>query len=79
MIIQRIKNFFTLREAAELKRIEEAGYAYAAGILLRRGLEGRMLLKRQVSSAKDFGHYTEFDKGIENAVFDFKKLLNFLF
>ena len=74
-----ISRVFEARKARARENLRRRGYDYAAGRMLQDGIEARTILKQQVQSSKDFGGYNEFDKGIEDAILDFKRLANSMF
>lgn len=63
-------------KAGRLLALKRRGFDYAAGRLLKDGHTALAALKQQVSMARDFGSYNEFDKGIEEAIAKFKEFLN---
>lgn len=51
------------------------GYQYAAGVLLQNGTNGVKKLQADIQMSRDFGCFTEFDKGVLRAIDDYSKLL----
>lgn len=61
------RNWLNLRRAEKQLAAFRAGYAWAAGVVLR-GEESPLEVEAQIASATYFGAYTPFDKGAEQAL-----------
>lgn len=69
-----IKNFVEKQKRIRRFKTHKRGYAWAAVKLLKGDSPNNVI--SYVNSAKDFNAYTEFDRGIEDAVRDFKAALS---
>ena len=62
------------KERRDLRR-RQRGYEYAAGVLLKDGWVGYEYLGKHACMISDFDDYDEFDRGVEEAMFAYNKLV----
>ena len=70
--LQFIQSFFAARRERREKFLEACGYSHALIVLTDAGSktlrQRRFQLEYEVETARDFGSYNAFDKGIERAL-----------
>lgn len=78
-MFEAIREALAARKARKLANLKRRGYDYAAGRLLSDGDCAVSILENQIDSSRTFGDYNEFDKGIEEALTDFRQLQSAMF
>ena len=67
-IIKRISDWFAARAAVKRVAHEQAGYRFALSATLSELPNAAKLLGNMVDTARTFGDYNDFDRGIERAL-----------
>ena len=74
-IVSRLRKAWAAHKQKEEEEKRDMGYLFAAGALLSQ-VETPEVLQAMADTAKSEGDYDAFDRGVEDAVRDYAKLIN---